>query len=82
MRKAVIRKGQHARELQTEDVVAIRPGVVHCHGVAADNEFSHLSVIPNPEKKDIWLEVVSLVTQSFPSRCVAVGNLCRVIREF
>lgn len=52
-------QGQAARELQTGDIVVIRPGVVHWHGASANHEFSHLSVIPNPEKnKDTWLETV------------------------
>lgn len=53
-------QGQAARELQAGDVVVIRPGVVHWHGASASYEFSHLSVIPNPEKnKDTWLEAVN-----------------------
>lgn len=53
-------QGQAARELQAGDVVVIRPGVVHWHGASAIHEFSHLSVIPNPEKnKDTWLEAVN-----------------------
>lgn len=53
-------QGQAARELQAGDVVVIRPGVVHWHGASASHEFSHLSVIPNPEKnKDTWLEAVN-----------------------
>lgn len=53
-------QGHAARELQTGDVVVIRPGVVHWHGASASHEFSHLSVIPNPEKnKDTWLEAVN-----------------------
>ncbi|WP_254029845.1 AraC family ligand binding domain-containing protein [Bacteroides ovatus] len=53
-------QGQAARELQAGDVVVIRPGVVHWHGASSSHEFSHLSVIPNPEKnKDTWLEAVN-----------------------
>lgn len=53
-------KGQPAQALSAGDVVNIRPGVVHWHGAAIDCEFSHVSVIPNPDKnKDTWLEAVS-----------------------
>lgn len=53
-------QGQTARELQAGDVVVIRPGIVHWHGASASHEFSHLSVIPNPENnKDTWLEAVN-----------------------
>ena len=52
-------KGEQARKLGKGDVVVIRPGVVHWHGASAKSEFSHLSVIPNPENnKDTWLEKV------------------------
>ena len=52
-------QGEPARPLHAGDAVVIRPGVVHWHGAAKDCEFSHLSVIPNPEKnKDTWLEEV------------------------
>lgn len=50
---------EQARKLGKGDVVVIRPGVVHWHGASAKSEFSHLSVIPNPENnKDTWLEEV------------------------
>lgn len=53
-------QGQKARILQTGDAIVIRPGVVHWHGADANHEFSHISVIPNPEKnKDTWLEAVN-----------------------
>lgn len=53
-------QGHPARELQNGDAVIIRPGVIHWHGAAKDSEFSHLSVIPNPEKnKDTWLDAVN-----------------------
>lgn len=52
-------QGEPARQLHAGDAVVIRPGVVHWHGAAKDCEFSHLSVIPNPDKnKDTWLEEV------------------------
>lgn len=52
-------QGEPARPLHAGDAVVIRPGVVHWHGTAKDCEFSHLSVIPNPDKnKDTWLEEV------------------------
>lgn len=52
-------QGEPARPLHAGDAVVIRPGVVHWHGAAKDCEFSHLSVIPNPDKnKDTWLEEV------------------------
>lgn len=53
-------KGKPAQALKAGDAVNIRPGVVHWHGAAYNSEFSHVSVIPNPEKnKDTWLEPVS-----------------------
>lgn len=53
-------KGSPAQALSKGDAITIRPGVVHWHGAAADSEFSHISVIPNPDKnKDTWLEAVS-----------------------
>lgn len=53
-------QGQKARVLQSGDAVVIRPGVVHWHGADTNHEFSHISVIPNPEKnKDTWLEAVN-----------------------
>lgn len=53
-------QGQKARVLQSGDTVVIRPGVVHWHGADTNHEFSHISVIPNPEKnKDTWLEAVN-----------------------
>ena len=42
-------QGEQARKLGKGDVVVIRPGVEHWHGASAKSEFSHLSVIPNPE---------------------------------
>lgn len=52
-------KGELARKLGKGDVVVIRPGVEHWHGASAKSEFSHLSVIPNPENnKDTWLAEV------------------------
>lgn len=52
-------KGQPAQTLKAGDRVNIRPGTVHWHGAARDSEFSHISVIPNPEEnKDTWLEQV------------------------
>lgn len=52
-------QGEPARRLHAGDAVVIRPGVVHWHGAAKDCEFSHLSVIPNPDQnKDTWLEAV------------------------
>ena len=52
-------KGEQARKLGKGDVVVIRPGVEHWHGASAKSEFSHLSVIPNPENnKDTWLAEV------------------------
>ena len=51
--------GEQARKLGKGDVVVIRPGVEHWHGASAKSEFSHLSVIPNPENnKDTWLAEV------------------------
>ena len=53
-------QGQSARKLQMGDRVVINPGVIHWHGASAVSEFSHLSVIPNPESnQDTWLEAVS-----------------------
>ena len=53
-------QGQPARKLQAGDTVIIRPGVIHWHGASSSHEFSHLSVIPNPEmNKDTWLEAVN-----------------------
>lgn len=53
-------QGQPARKLQSGDVVVIRPGAIHWHGASSNNEFSHLSVIPNPENnKDTWLKAVN-----------------------
>ena len=52
-------QGEQARKLGKGDVVVIRPGVEHWHGASAKSEFSHLSVIPNPENnKDTWLAEV------------------------
>lgn len=52
-------KGEQARKFGKGDVVVIRPGVEHWHGASAKSEFSHLSVIPNPENnKDTWLAEV------------------------
>lgn len=52
-------KGAPARKLKQGDTVVITPGVTHWHGAAADSEFSHISVIPNPQdNKDTWLEEV------------------------
>lgn len=53
-------KGMPAQELKAGDAVNIRPGAVHWHGAAADSEFSHISVIPNPQQnQDTWMEPVS-----------------------
>ena len=53
-------QGESALRLHTGSVVVIKPGVKHWHGASVDSEFSHLSVIPNPESnRDIWLEAVS-----------------------
>lgn len=51
--------GEPAKKLKQGDTVVIRPGVTHWHGASSESEFSHLSVIPNPqENKDTWLEEV------------------------
>lgn len=52
-------KGQPARELLPGDVVEIAPDVVHWHGAAPDNWFSHLAVECNPAiNVNTWLEPV------------------------
>lgn len=52
-------KGEPVKKLKQGDTVVIKPGVIHWHGAAADGEFSHISVIPNPQdNKDTWLEEV------------------------
>lgn len=53
-------QGEPAQKLSKGSVVVIRPGVIHWHGASSNHEFSHVSVIPNPENnKDIWLESVN-----------------------
>ena len=52
-------KGRPARELLPGDVVEIAPDVVHWHGAAPDNWFSHLAVECNPATNvNTWLEPV------------------------
>jgi len=52
-------QGEPARRLKAGDTVVIAPGTIHWHGAAKDSEFSHLSVIPNPEDNhDTWLGAV------------------------
>lgn len=53
------RKAKEAQELKAGITVVIRPGIVHWHGASADSEFSHISIIPNPEEnEDTWLDAV------------------------
>lgn len=55
-----VEKGGQPIPLRAGDVVNVHPGVVHWHGAARDSEFSHISVVPNPEKNaDVWLAPVS-----------------------
>jgi len=52
-------QGGQARPLKAGDVVVIAPETIHWHGASRDCEFSHISIIPNPEKNhDTWLEPV------------------------
>ena len=53
-------KGKAARELRPGDVVEIPANVVHWHGAAPDNWFSHLAVECNTAtNKNTWLEPVN-----------------------
>lgn len=53
-------KGKPARRLKAGDVVEIAPDVVHWHGAAPDNWFSHLAVECNPQtNKNTWLSPVT-----------------------
>lgn len=52
-------KGEPARQLLSGDVVEIPANVVHWHGAAPDNWFSHLAIETNSQdNKNIWLEPV------------------------
>lgn len=52
-------KEKAARELLPGDIVEIAPDVVHWHGAAPDNWFSHLAIECNPQtNKNTWLEAV------------------------
>ena len=54
-----VEKEGEPRMLKQGDTVFIEPATVHWHGAAREGEFSHLSVIPNPEKnKDEWFDPV------------------------
>ena len=53
-------RGKAARRLLPGDVVEIAPNVVHWHGAAPDNWFSHIAVECNPQtNKNTWYERVS-----------------------
>lgn len=52
-------KGAPARLLLTGDVVEISANVVHGHGAAPNNWFSHLAIETNPQtNENTWLEAV------------------------
>jgi Uncharacterized conserved protein, contains double-stranded beta-helix domain len=52
-------KGEPARLLLPGDVVEIPANVVHWHGAAPDNWFSHLAIETNPQyNQNTWLEAV------------------------
>lgn len=52
-------EGHPARELLPGDVVEIAPDVVHWHGAAPDNWFSHLAIGTNPQSNtNTWLSPV------------------------
>ena len=53
-------KGKPAIMLQKGDVVQILPDVVHWHGAAPDNDFTHLGVSPNTQKGGtVWMTPVT-----------------------
>lgn len=53
-------QGQHVRELMEGEVVKCAPNIVHWHGTAPNNQFSHVAIGTNTRKGVVvWLQRVS-----------------------